>query len=354
MFDTVKVGKIIAQKRKEHNMTQLALADRLGVSFQAVSNWERGNSMPDISKLPELAELFECSIEELLGGGAPAAKVEQIAKEGADDLSLGDLAEVASVLTPDLLDEAVQKASGRHTAANGGSPCRIRIEDGVVKSVEYLDDDEADDDDDDDDEREENGRSAGGGAFCRIHIENGKVRSAEYSGEDGAGGDGDDKSDEDKTEANGHGGGADDERERRTRIHELTALAPFLSEERLAQLAEECLQDGYTVRELVPLAPFLGGDMLDRLAERAVAGDGGDLVSLAPFLSQETLGKLVAKNEIRGKMLVYLAPFLSGETLREAVLAALRRGEKIDKGLYPFLSEEIFSEILKTVGRKGN
>lgn len=350
MFDTVKVGKIIAQKRKEHNMTQLALADRLGVSFQAVSNWERGNSMPDISKLPELAELFECSIEELLGGGAPAAKVEQIAKEGADDLSLGDLAEVASVLTPDLLDEAVQKAGGRHTAPNGGSPCRIRIEDGVVKSVEYLNDDEADDDDD---EREESGRSADGGAFCRIRIEDGKVRSVEYSGEDGAGGDGDDKSDEDKTEA-GHGGGADDERERRTRIGELTALAPFLSEERLAQLAEECLQDGYTVRELVPLAPFLGGEMLDRLAERAVAGDGGDLVSLAPFLSQETLGKLVAKNEIRGKMLVYLAPFLSGETLREAVLAAIRRGEKIDKGLYPFLSEEIFSEILKTVGRKGN
>ena len=290
MFDTVKVGKIIAQKRKEHNMTQLALADRLGVSFQAVSNWERGNSMPDISKLPELAELFECSIEELLGGGAPAAKVEQIAKEGADDLSLGDLAEVASVLTPDLLDEAVQKASGRHTAPNGGSPCRIRIEDGVVKSVEYLNDDEADDDDD---EREESGRSADGGTFCHVHIGNGKIRSAGYSG--------DDKSDEEEARKNGHGGGADDERERRMRIGELTALAPFLSEERLAQLAEECLQDGYTVRELVPLAPFL-----------------------------------------------------SGETLREAVLAALRRGEKIDKGLYPFLSEEIFSEILKTVGRKGN
>ena len=327
MFDTVKVGKIIAQKRKEHNMTQLALADRLGVSFQAVSNWERGNSMPDISKLPELAELFECSIEELLGGGAPAAKVEQIAKEGADDLSLGDLAEVASVLTPDQLDEAVQKASGRHTAPNGGSPCRIRIEDGVVKSVEYLNDDEADDDDD---EREESGRSADGGTFCHVHIGNGKIRSAGYSG--------DDKSDEEEAKKNGHGGGADDERERRTRIGELTALAPFLSEE----------------RQLVPLAPFLGGEMLDRLAERAVAGDGGDLVSLAPFLSQETLGKLVAKNEIRGKILVYLAPFLSGETLREAVLAAVRRGEKIDKGLYPFLSEEIFSEILKTVGRKGN
>ena len=279
MFDTVKVGKIIARKRKERNMTQLALADRLGVSFQAVSNWERGNSMPDISKLPELAELFECSIEELLGGGAPAAKVEQIVKEGADDLSLGDLAEVAPVLSPDLLDDAVQKASGRPDAADGGAT-----------------------------------EEEGGGDRRR-----------------------------------GKSGGG---RERGTRIRELAALAPFLSEERLSQLAEECLQEGCAMRELVPLAPFLGGETLGRLAERAAADGGEGIVSLAPFLSQETLGKLIAKNKIHGKRLVPLAPFLSGETLRDAALDALGRGEKIDKGLYPFLSEEIFGEILKAAGRK--
>ena len=45
----------------------MELAERLNISFQAVSNWERGNSMPDISKLPELAELFGISIDELLG-----------------------------------------------------------------------------------------------------------------------------------------------------------------------------------------------------------------------------------------------------------------------------------------------
>lgn len=67
MFDIVQVGGKIAELRKSHNMTQLELADKLGISFQAVSNCERGNSMPDISKLPEIAELFSVSIDEILG-----------------------------------------------------------------------------------------------------------------------------------------------------------------------------------------------------------------------------------------------------------------------------------------------
>lgn len=67
MFEMQKVGIRIAKLRKKHNMTQTELADKLGVSFQAVSNWERGNSMPDISKLPELAEVFGVSIDEILG-----------------------------------------------------------------------------------------------------------------------------------------------------------------------------------------------------------------------------------------------------------------------------------------------
>lgn len=68
MFDMNKIGRKIAELRKANNMTQMELADKLGISFQAVSNWERGNTMPDVSKLPELAELFHVSIDELLNG----------------------------------------------------------------------------------------------------------------------------------------------------------------------------------------------------------------------------------------------------------------------------------------------
>lgn len=66
MFNMVKIGRNIARLRKEKGMTQMEMADRMGISYQAVSNWERGETMPDISKLPELADIFEVSIDQIL------------------------------------------------------------------------------------------------------------------------------------------------------------------------------------------------------------------------------------------------------------------------------------------------
>lgn len=70
MFNMKQIGKKITELRKRNNMTQMELADKLNISFQAVSNWERGNTMPDIAKLPELATIFQTSIDELLSGNS--------------------------------------------------------------------------------------------------------------------------------------------------------------------------------------------------------------------------------------------------------------------------------------------
>ena len=59
------LGKNIRQFRKTINLTQEELADKLGVSFQAVSKWENAQSAPDISLLPLLAEIFRCTIDDL-------------------------------------------------------------------------------------------------------------------------------------------------------------------------------------------------------------------------------------------------------------------------------------------------
>jgi len=63
-----RTGAYISRLRKEKDWTQQDLAERLFVTNQAVSRWELGDSFPDITILPRLAQLFGVSIDELLNG----------------------------------------------------------------------------------------------------------------------------------------------------------------------------------------------------------------------------------------------------------------------------------------------
>ena len=61
-------GAVLAALRKERGMTQLELAEKMGVTDKAVSKWERDLSYPDVSSIPKLAELFQVSVDELMQG----------------------------------------------------------------------------------------------------------------------------------------------------------------------------------------------------------------------------------------------------------------------------------------------
>lgn len=63
------VGKQIMLLRKQKGLTQSELAERLDVSFQAVSNWERGECLPDTLLLVDLADILETSVDFILRGG---------------------------------------------------------------------------------------------------------------------------------------------------------------------------------------------------------------------------------------------------------------------------------------------
>ncbi len=63
-----EVGKQIQLLRKVKGLTQNELGERLGVSFQAVSKWERGETLPDTALLPDLAAVLETSIDNILLG----------------------------------------------------------------------------------------------------------------------------------------------------------------------------------------------------------------------------------------------------------------------------------------------
>ncbi|MFA6947724.1 MAG: helix-turn-helix domain-containing protein [Eubacteriales bacterium] len=108
MFDTEKFGRYISGLRKSADMTQSELGDRVGVTRQAISKYERGESFPDVSILSEIASAFSVTLEALIASGGPtdgearilegAARGEAVrAEKGEDIVSL------APLLKPSLL-----------------------------------------------------------------------------------------------------------------------------------------------------------------------------------------------------------------------------------------------------------
>ena len=67
-MDQLKIGKFIAECRKQKQLTQLQLADKLGITDKAISKWERGIAMPDTSIMLELCDILCISVNELLNG----------------------------------------------------------------------------------------------------------------------------------------------------------------------------------------------------------------------------------------------------------------------------------------------
>lgn len=67
-MNQIKIGKFIALCRKEQDMTQAVLAEKLGISDRAVSKWETGKSMPDSGIMLELCEHLQINVNELLSG----------------------------------------------------------------------------------------------------------------------------------------------------------------------------------------------------------------------------------------------------------------------------------------------
>ena len=72
---------VLSQKRKEKGLSQSELAKQLHVTKQTVSKWETGKGMPDISILTSIAEIFDVTVDELLTGNEPPARIEIVERE---------------------------------------------------------------------------------------------------------------------------------------------------------------------------------------------------------------------------------------------------------------------------------
>jgi len=67
-MNQIKIGEFIASQRKNKNLTQAALAEQLGITDRAVSKWERGKGLPDVSIMIDLCEILGITVNELLCG----------------------------------------------------------------------------------------------------------------------------------------------------------------------------------------------------------------------------------------------------------------------------------------------
>ena len=67
-MNQIKIGEFISSQRKMKNLTQAALAEKLGITDRAVSKWERGKGLPDVSIMLDLCEILGITVNELLSG----------------------------------------------------------------------------------------------------------------------------------------------------------------------------------------------------------------------------------------------------------------------------------------------
>lgn len=273
MFDTMQIAQRIKSARIEKNMTQLQLADVMGVSYQAVSNWERGNSMPDISKLGDLCDALDLTVNELLGVEEKTASAVTKAMD-KEALTVEELKEVAPMLPPEQVREHTEKET------QGKKVDFFQI----VHLAPFLD-------------MEYLGRLVESAApkdlaeivciapFLDTECLRRVVQKCENNGDFGT----------------------------------IMRLAPFLDQETLDEMAEKLVAEDLS--QMISLAPFLSKESLDKLVSRSnVDMDCALLCGLAPFVSEQTLDLLVEQMIEEGMELDCiggLAPFLSKATLRK-------------------------------------
>ncbi|MBE6891016.1 MAG: helix-turn-helix domain-containing protein [Ruminococcaceae bacterium] len=139
MFDMKEIGARIARYRRQKNLTQMSLADNLGISFQAVSNWERGESMPDISKLGELSQVLGVSIDVLLGNVPSYSDPVETVENEAEKI------EVSTDTVPEVdvkVDVQVAEDSVENVEKPESNDVQREYVRRIMATIEYMDSDD--------------------------------------------------------------------------------------------------------------------------------------------------------------------------------------------------------------------
>lgn len=349
MFDMQKIGRRISALRRSRSMTQTELAERLGISFQAVSSWERGNAMPDIAKLPELAKMFNVTIDWLLGSpdeiaDEPLSGVDQApvmtSAEKKTAVPAGEtvvaLPENQAMIPMDktqqeekdqmLLEVEEMKELSQYLPSETLLQVALHVLDSAdAESVNemmavilgQMEEEEVD-------ELAENMLRRGMNMYGLLPY---------MSGE---------KIDEMAEKQLAVAG-----------VQSINELIPFLSAEKIGELAHKLLETG-EAEGLSGLLPFMDEDDVDALAEK-LTEKGMPMDNLLPFMSAEKVGELSIKQFALAGVagITNLLPFMDEDDVGALAIKMLEHGDEVSS-LVPFMdSEDLMKLAEKDCAKNG-
>ena len=279
IFDAQRIGKKIADARKECNMTQMELADELGVSYQAVSNWERSKSLPDIDKYNQISQVLDLSLEDLLGSHEGARTIQIVQND--EPMPVEYLVQAAPLMKPAQVE---QKVTDKHLSFEQ-----------IVEIAPFISDETL------------------------------------------------------EQQVDEHLGEPDFNKQ-------LHKLAPFLSSAYIKRYIDSQLQAGTkdSLQLISKLVFALDDDDVDAIFDQVVKLFGPNEHSLKhfyPFLSDDKLRDIAQSPNTEFKKIRELAPFLDDDSLNQIFhkLSQNPDNAKELSSLAPFLEEEVIVDYLKNV-----
>lgn len=288
-MNTINIASVIAELRKKNNMTQSALADKLDVSYQAVSKWERGESLPDISLLPKIADIFGISIDQLIRGTLDLEDEKQI--------------ETATKLVVEAANETIteEKEKNIENVIEQIAPMvKPSLMEKMMNKIE----------------NKFNGNSSALYPF---------MSQADFS---------------EFIESNGH---------ELCLNEEIKKMMPFLNRDNRSKVVD-IIVEHHNYSEVKKIAPFLNQEQLGNIIDAMKADGETNFKSLLPFLDRRNRNK-VMDTIIQGKELDKLSniyPFMDNETKEKLVQLIVEKDNykqfKLET-VFPFLNSELKEKV---------
>ena len=329
----MNIGKTIAELRKANNMTQSEVADILGVSYQAVSKWERNESLPDITLLPQIADLFHVTIDQLLRG--------QI--EINQEVSM-NTNEISNINNDSLSNDITQLVN--HEFENG-NPSSNELADSISNFVENVI------------------NNSFSNVFNRLNKKKSTKKNINSLDDESISIilNNIDEIDEECFEmlikiasnASNQIKGIIVDKLCKSDLDglEISEIIVYLNNEQISKLITYCIDNNYIdIDDLMECLPFLSEKHLEYILNYLLENDEIEdyLDEMMPFLNDDQISNFLLSNieYIEFDTIVDCAPFINDETLHNIIVKLIQNDEDIDlEDLYQFISIETKKELLK-------